>query len=257
MHMPHGEGDCFRDDTTAGRYRRVLPTCDGLFWVSAGEKNVHHWRHRTTPSVEHSAETMWHLTSKAVLADFARAQEPGAVVHHDDKFTPARNKPDVWVQWNVAEGAGAGDVAFEAQHSAISTPGLKCPTPDTRTTALVPATSRGHRGGDVFDLRPRPRPGWVDDSTRRSGCSSPPRRLRRRSARGGFSGSCADQCSTKPRRAGEPTLDPRPTSDAAPVSLSRGALRCCRPRSRAGNRPPSSCGNGEAPEPAAPRRWPS
>lgn len=125
VHMSYGEGKRFKDDTKAGRYRCVLPTCDGLFWVQAGDKNVHHWRHRATPSVEHSSETLWHITAKAVLAEFAQKQQPGAVVHHDDKFTPSRNKPDVWVQWIEDDAGPAGDIAFEAQHSAIGTPNLK------------------------------------------------------------------------------------------------------------------------------------
>ena len=138
VHMPHGEGDRFRDDTKAGRYRCVLPTCNGLFWVQAGEKNVHHWRHRSTPSVEHSPETMWHITAKAVLAEFARTQQPGAIVHHDDKFTPSRNKPDVWVQWEATADEVAGDVAFEAQHSAITTPGLKLRNARYANDGIVP-----------------------------------------------------------------------------------------------------------------------
>lgn len=144
VHMPHGEGDRFRVDTTAGRYRCVLPTCDGLFWVSAGEKNTHHWRHRNTPSVEHGAETLWHITAKTVLADFAQAQHPGAVVHHDDKFTPSRNKPDVWVQWNAGDGAAAGDVAFEAQHSAIPTRGMKLRNGHYANDGIVPVWLFSH-----------------------------------------------------------------------------------------------------------------
>lgn len=72
--MPHGEGARCRDDTKSGQYRCVLPTCDGLFWVSAGEKNAHHSRHRSTPSVEHSPATLWHIGAKAALVEFARTQ---------------------------------------------------------------------------------------------------------------------------------------------------------------------------------------
>lgn len=66
VHMPPGEGERFKPDTRAGRYRCVLPSCDGLL-----EKNAHHWQHRSKTSIVHSPETLWHLTAKWVLADFA------------------------------------------------------------------------------------------------------------------------------------------------------------------------------------------
>lgn len=148
VHMSDGEGERFRADTKAGRYRCILPTCDGLFTVAAGAKNAHHWRHRATPSVEHSPETLWHLTAKVVLAEFARAQHPDAVVHHDDKFTPSRNKPDVWVQWDDGP---AGDVAFEAQHSAIGTPGLKLRNARHANDGIVPVWLFSHRAAPAHD----------------------------------------------------------------------------------------------------------
>lgn len=156
VHMAPGEGERFRYDTKSGRYRCVLPTCDGLFWVSAGEKNAHHWRHRSTPSVEHSPETLWHIAAKAVLVEFARTQRPDAVIQHDDKFTPSKNKPDVWVQWPArADGAtvtAAGDVAFEAQHSAISTPGLKLRNARYEIDSIVPVWLFSHLTAPTIDI---------------------------------------------------------------------------------------------------------
>jgi hypothetical protein len=150
VHMPPGEGAQFRDDTTAGRYRCVLPSCDGLFWVSAGEKNAHHWRHRTTPSVEHSPETMWHIAAKTVLVEFARAQQPTAEIQHDDKFTPSKNKPDVWVKWPATGDDPAGNIAFEAQHSAIGTTGLKLRNARYEIDGIVPVWLFSHLAAPVI-----------------------------------------------------------------------------------------------------------
>lgn len=120
VHMPAGRGERFRRGTEAGQYRCPLTECDGLLVVHAGEKNIHHWQHRTALPVEHSPETLWHLTAKALLADFARDQRPGATVNVDNQFTDrGRNKPDVWVRWKSDDEQPGGDVAFEAQHSAL------------------------------------------------------------------------------------------------------------------------------------------
>lgn len=149
VHMTNGDGARFRDDTKAGLYRCVLPTCNGLFTVVAGEKNAHHWRHRTTPSVEHSPETLWHIAAKAVLVEFATAQHPNATIHHDDKLTPSKNKPDVWVQWDATDAGAAGDVAFEAQHSAISTPGLNLRNARYGIDEIVPVWLFSHLAAPI------------------------------------------------------------------------------------------------------------
>lgn len=150
VHMPPGEGRRFKQDTNTGRYRCVLPTCDGLLWVVAGDKNLHHWRHRSTPAVEHLPETLWHIAAKAVLAQFARAQRPTALIHDDDRYTPSRNKPDVWVLWPASGARPGGDVAFEAQHSGISAPGLKLRTARYINDAIVPVWMFSHLAAPVL-----------------------------------------------------------------------------------------------------------
>jgi hypothetical protein len=125
FNMPPGDGERFKTDTEAGRYRCALPECDGLLVVHAGPKNAHHWQHRTAIPVEHSPESLWHLAAKQRLAEFARAQKPKAEIHIDDRLTDSRNnKPDVWVRWEAGPGGPAGDVAFEAQRSALDPRGL-------------------------------------------------------------------------------------------------------------------------------------
>jgi hypothetical protein len=118
VHMADGDGERFRDDTRAGQLRCLLPACANLLTVAAGNKNRHHWRHRSAPSIAHSAETLWHLTAKAALVAFARERQPSATIYQDERYTDSRNKPDVWVRWKAADEV-AGDVAFEAQFSTL------------------------------------------------------------------------------------------------------------------------------------------
>lgn len=115
VHMAAGEGEQYRDDTRAGHYRCLIPDCDGLLRVKAGPVNRHHWAHRVAPNPRHEPESVWHENAKAALAEFARAQHPDATIHLDSRFTPAGNKPDVWVR---EPGVGI-DAAFEAQRSPI------------------------------------------------------------------------------------------------------------------------------------------
>jgi hypothetical protein len=152
VHRPPGDGERFKSDTKAGRYRCVLPDCDGLLTAHAGAKNAHHWQHRTITSVAHSPETLWHIAAKAVLVEFARARQPVAVIRHDDAFTPSKNKPDVWVQWPGGDGVPAGNVAFEAQHSAISIPGLKLRNARYENDSIVPVWLFSHLAAPVIGV---------------------------------------------------------------------------------------------------------
>lgn len=126
VHMAPGQGAQYREDTRAGRYRCLLPDCDGLLRVKAGPVNRHHWAHLVAPNPRHEPESVWHQNAKAALAEFARTQRPNATVHLDTRFTPAGNKPDVWVRVPVSGVPASSsdldrglEVAFEAQRSRI------------------------------------------------------------------------------------------------------------------------------------------
>lgn len=137
-HMPGGEGEQFRIDTRADRYRCPLPSCNGLLTVSAGLKVGHHWRHRVAPSVEHTPESLWHLAAKVAIAEWAGRQVPDADVFNDSRFTPSRNKPDVWVRWE------GGSVAFEAQKSSLDSRNLALRNSRYETDGIVPAWLFAH-----------------------------------------------------------------------------------------------------------------
>lgn len=126
VHMPDGEADRFKPDTKAGHLVCLLPDCPTPLLNARGGATGrrHHWAHRTAPNPRHEPESLWHVNAKAALASWVRECHPGASVHPDDRRTPGRNKPDVWVRspWVTdADGnIGAGwSVAFEVQASAI------------------------------------------------------------------------------------------------------------------------------------------
>lgn len=114
VHMDEGDGERYREPTRAGLYRCLLPECDAHLVVHAGAERLHHWQHPAGLNVEHRPETVWHLTAKAALAEWAAQQRPDADVVLDAQRTPGGSKPDVWVRWPGAQ------VAFEAQHSDLS-----------------------------------------------------------------------------------------------------------------------------------------
>lgn len=111
--MAAGDGERFRADTAAGKYRCVVPDCSGLLRVKAGRVNRHHWAHRVAPVPAHAPESLWHLNAKAAIRDFVRRRHPDATILVDERYTPAGNRPDVWASTQ------AFNIAFEVQISAL------------------------------------------------------------------------------------------------------------------------------------------